>query len=273
MDAPGSALGTYLRARRRLITPESAGLPREPGRRVHGLTREEVAELARISPAYYTRLEQGRGGHPSMQVLRAIAEALELDGFAVEYMSRLSSRESSTIRDRTASGRAEVDPTLVALLDQWPQNPAIVADPNQDIAASNSLARSLGTRGFAIGLNLLVLAFSPQVRAIQPEWEDTVNELVAAFRYHGDPRDPRFTQILATLTVSAAEFPEIWARHDARPFTERMIRVPVTGVGLVDLNSQRFAVPDRPGWEVGVMFAPPGSEAAVRLAVLAERAP
>ncbi len=56
----GNLLGDYLRARRELIQPESAGLPVNGARRVAGLRREEVAMLAGISADYYLRLEQGR---------------------------------------------------------------------------------------------------------------------------------------------------------------------------------------------------------------------
>jgi transcriptional regulator with XRE-family HTH domain len=41
-----------------------------------GLRRQEVAELAGISIDCYIRLEQGRGPHPSRQVLAALARAL-----------------------------------------------------------------------------------------------------------------------------------------------------------------------------------------------------
>ena len=53
-------LGSYLRARRALVTPEQAGLPAGANRRVPGLRREEVAMLAGISADYYLRLERGR---------------------------------------------------------------------------------------------------------------------------------------------------------------------------------------------------------------------
>src|SRR6202012_5015531 len=51
-----NALGEYLSARRALVTPASVGLPTDPGRRVPGLRREEVALLAGVSTDYYLRL-------------------------------------------------------------------------------------------------------------------------------------------------------------------------------------------------------------------------
>src|SRR5689334_660280 len=56
-EESGNRLGSYLRARRELVSPEQAGIPPGGNRRVPGLRREEVALLAGISPDYYLRLE------------------------------------------------------------------------------------------------------------------------------------------------------------------------------------------------------------------------
>jgi transcriptional regulator with XRE-family HTH domain len=54
-------LRDFLRSRRARLTPEAAGLaPHQGGRRVPGLRREEVAQLAGVSVDYYVRLERGR---------------------------------------------------------------------------------------------------------------------------------------------------------------------------------------------------------------------
>ena len=50
----------FLRTRRDAVRPSQVGLANYPGRRVPGLRREEVAQLAGVSVDYYTRLEQGR---------------------------------------------------------------------------------------------------------------------------------------------------------------------------------------------------------------------
>jgi len=59
-----NSLGDYLRARRALVSPADVGLPPTGRRRVPGLRREEVAELAALSTDYYMRLEQGRADRP-----------------------------------------------------------------------------------------------------------------------------------------------------------------------------------------------------------------
>jgi transcriptional regulator with XRE-family HTH domain len=47
-------------------------------RRVPGLHREELVQLAGVSVAYYTRLEQGNGQQVSTEVPDAIARSLRL---------------------------------------------------------------------------------------------------------------------------------------------------------------------------------------------------
>ena len=69
-------LGVFLKACRSRVQPEELGLISYGGRRrVSGLRREELAQLAGVSPSYYARLEQGQSRHASTEVLDAIAEA------------------------------------------------------------------------------------------------------------------------------------------------------------------------------------------------------
>jgi transcriptional regulator with XRE-family HTH domain len=69
-------LGEFLRSRRAALTPEAAGIVSYGARRVPGLRREELAQLAGVSPAYYTRLEQGQSTNASPSVLDALARAV-----------------------------------------------------------------------------------------------------------------------------------------------------------------------------------------------------
>lgn len=60
-----TALGEFLRSRRARITPRQAGLSDDgSSRRVPGLRREEIAQLAGVSVDYYVRLERGRRTSP-----------------------------------------------------------------------------------------------------------------------------------------------------------------------------------------------------------------
>lgn len=76
----GPSLGEFLRASRARVSPAEVGLGEGfRSRRVPGLRREEVADLAGVSMDYYMRLEQGRNDNPSSSVLDAVAHALRLD--------------------------------------------------------------------------------------------------------------------------------------------------------------------------------------------------
>ena len=66
-------LANFLRTRRERLSPTRLGLPPRQRRRVEGLRREEVAELAGISASWYTWLEQGREIRVSAETLGRLA--------------------------------------------------------------------------------------------------------------------------------------------------------------------------------------------------------
>lgn len=71
-DTEDNELGRFLRARRAALDPRRAGLaPGDGLRRVSGLRREELAQLAQLSFDYVVRLEQGRTRRVSASVLNA----------------------------------------------------------------------------------------------------------------------------------------------------------------------------------------------------------
>ncbi|MEV8253510.1 helix-turn-helix transcriptional regulator [Rhodoglobus sp. NPDC076762] len=267
MAGEHSALGEYLCARRGLLLPEQVGLPSDPQRRVTGLRRDEVAALAGISREYYIRLEQGRDNRPSMQVIAALARALQLDEFAVRYLVRLATPQAP----RPLSAGPLPDAITSRLLEQWPDSPALILDPNRDIVASNSLARALVPESFQVGMNLMLNTFLPGARSRHPDWAGLVADHVSALRYYSDPTDARREEIVDQLLREQPEFARCWARHDARPFSERMFRVPIAGIGEVELNIQLFSLPVHFGYELMVIFPTPGSPASAALAYLAAR--
>src|ERR1700753_1161871 len=103
---PAQHLGEFLRGPRERLTTEAAGLPRFGRRRVPGLRREELALLAGVSTDYLVRLEQGRDHHPSLQVLDALARALQLDEHATAHLHSLAQPASARSRGRPRPERA-----------------------------------------------------------------------------------------------------------------------------------------------------------------------
>lgn len=274
-------LGRYLRARRESIQPRQVGIEPQPGRRVPGLRREEVAALAGMSADYYLRIEQGRDRRPSEQVITALARALLLDEDNRQYLLRLS-------RPRAFIRRAPEDNTISEgvkqLLAQWAHTPAYVSDANQNVLAANRLVDGFAPGILIPGTNMLVSAFDSyaQARAQMPdptaddlaviaEWEDTLRELTAALRYHGDPDDPRLQEIVGTLSARYPTFRTIWAEHGAKPQVSGRKRTYIAPLGWVEFRWQTLEIPRTRGQFITTFFGEPGSLAARAIAYLAAR--
>lgn len=83
-------LASFLRAKRAQVQlDETVLMSGSEHRRVPGLRREEVAELASISLTYYTRLERGRASSISASVLDGLVSALRLTADERAYVSTL----------------------------------------------------------------------------------------------------------------------------------------------------------------------------------------
>ena len=81
----------FLSSRRAKITPEQAGLAiYSRNRRVPGLRRSEVADLAGVSVEYYSQLERGNLAGVSESVLDALGRALHLNEAEREHLLDLA---------------------------------------------------------------------------------------------------------------------------------------------------------------------------------------
>ncbi|MFJ7271713.1 helix-turn-helix transcriptional regulator [Streptomyces sp. NPDC099050] len=150
---PRSDLRDFLRSRRARIGPEEVGAAAHPGRRrVPGLRREEVAQLAGVSVDYYTRLEQGRTQHVSTEVLDAVARALRLDATERSHLFELARPQRATDPGRAAGvpghveagGPQRVRAGLYRVLDALEDGtPAMIMGCRLEVLAANRLAEAL----------------------------------------------------------------------------------------------------------------------------------
>lgn len=228
-------LGEYLRARRKLVSPRAVGLPEDRRRRVPGLRREELATLAGISSDYYLRLEQGRNRNPSVQVLEAIARALQLDESSTEYVLELSSA-----KPRDPLCRETVAPRVTELVHSI-NLPAFVTGRYLEVLASNPLARALSP-ALRPGENLLRALFLDTDQRMHLDH----HEMVAMFRKHvgTDLDDPRVVQLVSELSLASEAFQEVWARHEVRPARGGPVLIDHPHVGPMELNLSKLAVDD-----------------------------
>jgi transcriptional regulator with XRE-family HTH domain len=263
-----NAIGSFLRARRELVTPQQAGIPDGGVRRVPGLRREEVAMLAGISADYYLRLERGRDRNPSVQVLESIARVLQLDD---DHVTHLLSLAADAPRHRPRRARKQTPPPgALKLLDSLVQ-PAFIEDRYFDIIAANSLARALSP-GIAVGRNQLRdLFLNPTEQALNPDWQDLTECFIASLRQAvgTDINDARFIELTGELTLASPQFRQLWARHEVRGQRGTSIRVDHPQVGMIEFNRERLAIGGTDGLMLVVYHPDAGTSNADKLALLA----
>ncbi|GHG75561.1 helix-turn-helix domain-containing protein [Streptomyces griseocarneus] len=266
------ALGGFLRARRGRVAPEHVGLAGGRRRRVRGLRREELAQLAGISVDYYVRLEQGRATQPSLEVLDALAKALGLDTAERDHLTTLACGR------RAPAPRARVSPLLRRLLDSMTRMPAFATDHRLDVVAWNSLGAEL-TGGLddperRDRNNARYLFLDPASRLVHPDWEDRAREAVGQLRVATGryPDDAELAELVTELVALSAEFREIWDSGEVVTCAAGRKRLRHPEAGLLTLDFETLHVPAAPG-ETGLLVhvfsAEEGSREAVALAGLA----
>jgi transcriptional regulator with XRE-family HTH domain len=267
-----TALAAFLKSRRARIRPADAGLPAGPRRRVPGLRREEVAQLAGLSADYYTELERGRGAQPSAQTLAALARALRLDGDERDHLFLLADRP---VPPAAHGANAHVQPGLLALLDRLAGTPAMVITDLHVTLVQNDLAAALVGRPPAASGPRASLVYrwftEPAARALYPPEDHAhqsrvfVADLRAVSARRG--RDPEATAIVAALRRGSPEFTALWDTHDValRRADRKRIVHPVLGVLELDCTS----LFSEDGRQRLLWFgAPPGTRAAAQLELL-----
>lgn len=262
-----NVLGDYLRARRELVAPESAGIRVAGTRRVAGLRREEVAMLAGISADYYLRLEQGRDRNPSLQVLEALARVLLLDQAATNHLLSLAAPRP---RHRRRRPRRESVPASIAQLLEVSNLASFVEGRYFDVLAANRLAHVLSPN-LRVGQNRLRSVFlDPAEQSLYPDWEQVAARHVAAFRNSvgTDIDDPRFIELVGELSVASERFRQLWARHDVQIREGTPIRIQHPQVGDLTVNCDKFTVGGTEGLTLVVYHAEPGTSSAEKLALL-----
>ncbi|MGV9456854.1 helix-turn-helix domain-containing protein [Streptomyces sp. NPDC003635] len=267
-----SHLGAFLKARRAQLDPRECGLPQSDApRRVPGLRREEVAQLAAISVDYYTRLEQGRV-RASAAVLATLAHALRLDDDQQRYLYELAGRTDDRPRHRRPAQR--VRPAMRRLLDQLVQTPALVLGERLDILAWNPAATALYIDFGALPAarrNYVDLLFTdPVIRAMHREWAHDAREAVAALRMEaaGGPDDPDLARLVGELSVRDTDFRSWWAEHRVNSASYGTKHYRHRLVGDLTLDCDTWASPDGSGQRLMVLTAEPGSPSHDALRIL-----
>jgi transcriptional regulator with XRE-family HTH domain len=265
-------LGGFIRTWRERLSPVEAGLSTGSKRRVPGLRREEVAQLAGVSVDYLARLEQGRADSPSLSVLGALARALRLNDDERSHLFRLAGQTEPG----PGTIKRHVTPSLQRLLDRLTDVPVMVVDATGEVVAANPFAtallgdvsggsrrdRTIPWRHFTGGPSRIVRTAGEQAEAE----EAMVGELREALGRF--PDDQYLRSLIEDLLQASARFAELWEQRPVAraPARRKTFRHPEIGEITLDCDALSVQGSDL---QVIVYTAPAGSHDADALALLA----
>lgn len=247
----------FLRTRRARLSPADAGLEQEPGqsrqeRRVPGLRREEVADLAGISVEYYIRCERGNLKGVSPEVLRALGRALQLNEVEREHLGNLARRADNPRRSPVVPPPFAVPP-LQEVVDAITGCPAWIRNEQMDILAVNSSCAALYEPIFRDLPDRPNTARHCFLGAGAAEfWVDREQfsaEFAAKLRleYARRPEDVKLKELIDELLNAPGEFAEYWASADVTSFGAGIKRFRHPRTGVLVFNYETLNLNSAPG--------------------------
>ncbi|MEV4561933.1 helix-turn-helix transcriptional regulator [Kitasatospora sp. NPDC049285] len=263
-----TGLADFLRTRRARLRPQDVALPDYGGtRRVAGLRREEIAQLAGVSVDYYTRMEQGRVANPSDGVLDALARALRLSGDETRHLHDLARPRQAArpVRGPGARRGQQVRPMLQRLLDELKDVPALVMGRRMDVLAWNPAAVALLGDYAAVDpaeRNIARITFlDPITRELYADWSACARENVAYLHLEAGrhPGDPRLARLIGELSMRSEDFRRWWAEHPVQDKTAGTKRFHHPLVGDLELSYETLRAADDPDQALVTYAAEPGS--------------
>ncbi|MEV6833800.1 helix-turn-helix transcriptional regulator [Streptomyces sp. NPDC051133] len=270
----------FLTSRRAKISPERAGLPAGPRRRVPGLRRSEVAALADMSVEYYAKLERGSLAGVSPAVLEAVARVLQLDDAERAHLLNLAQAADGSDaltrpRRRRAKDQWKLHRSLQWTLDAITAGPAFVRNGRMDLLATNQLARAFYRDIYATPGNQANLArfqfLDPASRRFYPDWDLFADVAVAILRTEAgrNPYDKDLHDLVGELSTRSEEFRTRWGAHDVRHHGTGTKRFHHDVVGELTLAFEGLELAAEPGLTLTIYAAEPGSASEEGLRLLA----
>lgn len=272
------SLGAFLKSRRDRITPADIGL-RTYGtsRRVPGLRREELAQLAGVSAGYYTRLEQGQAETASEQVLDALARALRLDEVETVHLHNLA--RQAAMPGLSEPCQEQPHPRVLALLKSLGEaTPARVLGRRGDVLAWNRTGHALVAEHLAFDATQesarrpsipRMFFLDPLIRELYRNWHELAQIHVAHLRLTAGryPTDARLAELIGELTMRSDDFAKLWATGDVADCTVGTMHLQHPTVGAASVDYQVWLQPDSPDHRLEI-FTPNDASSADALRIL-----
>ncbi|MFI9761508.1 helix-turn-helix transcriptional regulator [Streptomyces sp. NPDC051963] len=252
-------------------------MPRTARRRVPGLRREELAQLAGVSVDYYTRLEQGRSRTASPEILESLATALRLDDTERVHLFDLANRRPLQPRRPAPSPPEQVSPAVHQLLNTLDAAccPAFVLGRRTDVVASNPLARALIADFDAMPANernqSRFVFLDHAARELYADWESVAADTAAMLRMDAGrhAEDPQLGELVGELAVRSEHFRAYWVERRVHERTEGTKSYHHPVVGDLTVTYQALALPGDSNQTLFIYSTEPGSSSETALRLLA----
>jgi transcriptional regulator with XRE-family HTH domain len=272
-----AALGEFLQSRRSRLKPEDVGITSYGTRRVPGLRREELAQLAGVSVTYYTRLEQGQSGRASESIIEALARALGLNDDERAHLHDLA-RPAPT-KPRRAAKPATARRGTQQLIKAVHDVPAVVLGSRNEVLAWNTLGHLLLAGHLDVDApnrpadqpNLTRMLFlDPHHRDLYSRWDDEAARAVASLRVVAGRRkdDRELAEMIGELTMKSPEFASLWSKHPVANCVSGTKHFRHPEIGEIILAFEALLLADEPGQRILMYSAEPYSPSAAALQLL-----
>lgn len=172
-----------------------------------------------MGTTWYTWLEQARDIQPSVEVLRRLGEALQLNVAEVRHMYALAGKALPAIEEVKAETVSE---SMKRFLNESLQVPAIILGARWDVLAANAFAHELFPGLATLPAEqknwLYLVLCPPEGREVLEGWEAHARRLIAEFRASvSDSLDnPWVIEFIEFMKRESKEFETWWREHDVR---------------------------------------------------------
>jgi transcriptional regulator with XRE-family HTH domain len=277
-DGGSSPFGVALRGWRERADPVDFGLAAHRGRRVPGLSRNELATLSGLSVDYVKLLEQGRGSTPSAQVVSALARALRLAPGERDYLFRCAGQVPPR-----GDVPLDIHPAVERIVDRLPDRPAMILAADWTVLGWNDLwvaaAGDPAKYDWPFD-NVIAAAFLDEAGRTVDEigsWpvrssegaESTETALVADLRFAAAayPADRRLAAMIERLMAGSARFAELWRTGTAGVHSGRTGVIEHPLVGDIHVDSEIMMAPGS-DQKIQALTPRAGTPAVARLDIL-----
>lgn len=233
MISKNKELGLFLKKKRSTLRPEQFGLKFDKRRRVKGLRREEVADLAGVSNDWYVRIEQGQNVNPSVEVLLSLSKVLQLNNEEKRYLFDLSDKKLP-FEEFT---KVTISNTLQQFLDNQNPNIAYVTDSELTIIGWNKAALKVYGNYEEMNekdKNSVWRAFNDDyIKGLLDNWEGhsklRVEQLRANYNYYDN--DSKINKIIDELNEKEPLFNKWWNNQGimGTPEGQKLLHHPEVG--------------------------------------------